>query len=102
MVGQFFDVCFYFLYCGGDGGEVVAGGQVLQKGDEPGHLFFECVEGLIAVKDADRFAGKHFAGVVADAAAGGTCGQMVDLVPFLFGEADVEAAEPEFSEEAFM
>jgi len=94
MVGEFFDVVFYFLYCGVDAGHVVVAGQVFQNGDEPGHLLFECVEGLISVEDPDWFAGKYLAGVIADAATGGACGQLLDLVPFLFGKADVEAAEP--------
>jgi hypothetical protein len=93
MVGQFFDMVLYFLHCSGEAGLVVAGGEAFEEGEEPGHLLFECVEGLIAVEDADWFPGKDFAGVVADVAAGGARGELVDIVPFLFGEADVEAAE---------
>jgi len=94
MVGEFFDMVLNFQHGGGEAGLVVVGGEVFEEGKEPGHLFFEGLEGLIVVEDPDGFAGKDFAGVVADVAAGGVCGQLLDLFPFLFGEPDVEAAEP--------
>lgn len=92
--GEFFDMVLYFLHCGDEAGLVVVGGEVFEEGEEPAHLLFEGVEGFIVVEDPDGFMGKDFAGVVADVAAGGACGHMVDLFPFLFGEPDVEAAEP--------
>lgn len=83
---------FYFQYCGDEAGLVVVLCEVFQEGYQAGHLFFEGIEGLVAVEDPDRFAGKDFPCVFADAAAGGACGELVDIVPFLLGEPDVEAA----------
>lgn len=82
---------FQFLY---SSGEVITAG--LELGQEADHLFFEVVEGLVAVEYPDRFLGEHFSGVFAGAAAGGIGGEPVDLVPFRLCETQVEATEPGF------
>jgi len=59
-------------------------------------LFFEVIEGLVAVEHPDRLLGEYFSGVFAGSAAGGVGGEPVYFVPFLLGEAQVEAVESGF------
>jgi len=57
-------------------------------------MFLEPVKGLVAIEGPDGLIGKDLSGVVADAAAGGIGCELLDLIPFLLGQADVEAAKP--------